>query len=107
MVAVVAIGGLLGSAAMAEQRQALCKLVVNGKTYIDGRCGFEVIDSDGSFIMTGKVHFAYVLVEGGTADASWNEDPKATHAHWRLGALTRKGACWENATAQICARNLP
>jgi hypothetical protein len=103
--AVVAICGLLGSAATAEQRQALCKLVVNGKTYINGRCGFEVIDSDGSFIITGKVHFAYVLVKGDAADASWNEDPKATHAHWPLGTLTRRGACWENAAAEICARN--
>ena len=106
-VAVLTICGLLGSAAIAEARQALCKLVVNGKTYIDGRCDFEVLDSDGSFTITGKVHFAYVFVKGNTAEASWNRDPKSFHAEWSLGTLTRKGACWQNATAQICARNLP
>jgi hypothetical protein len=106
-VTVVAICGLLGSAAIAEQRQALCKFVVNGKTYINGRCDFEVIDRDGSFTITGKVHFAYVMVKGNTADATWNRDPKSFHADSPLGTLTRRGACWENATAQICARNLP
>jgi hypothetical protein len=104
---VVAICGSLGSAAIAEQRQALCKFVVNGKTYINGRCDFEVIDPDGSFTITGKVHFAYVMVKGNTADATWNRDPKSFHADSPLGTLTRRGACWENATAQICARNLP
>ena len=38
---VVAICGLIGSAAIAAQRPALCKLVVKGKTYINGRCNFE------------------------------------------------------------------
>jgi hypothetical protein len=63
-VTVVTICVLPGSAAIAEQRQALCKLAVDGKTYINGLCDFEVIDP-------------------------------------------RTGACWENTTAQICARNLP
>ena len=40
---VVAICGLTGSAAIAAQRPALCKLVVKGKTYINGRCNFELI----------------------------------------------------------------
>ncbi len=98
---------MLGSAAIAEQRQALCKFVVKGKTYINGRCDFEIIDPDGSFTMTGKVHFAYVMVKGNTADATWNRDAKSFHAELPLGTLTRRDACWENATAQICARKLP
>jgi hypothetical protein len=106
-VAVVTICGLLGSAAFAEQRRALCKLVVDGQTYINGLCDFEVIDPDGSFTITGKVHFACVMVKGNSADASWNRDPKSFHAESPLGTLTRTGACWENATAQICARTLP
>ena len=106
-VTVVAICGLLGSSAIAEQRQALCRFVVNGKTYINGRCDFEVIDPDGSFTITGKVHFAYVMVKGNTGDATWNRDPKSLHAESPLGTLTRRGACWQNATAQIWVRNLP
>jgi hypothetical protein len=106
-VTVLTICVLLGSSATAEQRRALCKLVVNGKTYINGLCDFEVIDPDGSFTIMGKVHFAYVMVKGNAADATWNRHPKSFHAESPLGTLTRTGACWENATAQICARNLP
>jgi hypothetical protein len=40
---VVALCGLPGSAAIAAQRPALCKPVVKGKTYINGRCNFELI----------------------------------------------------------------
>ena len=40
---VVALCGLPGSAAIAAQRPGLCKPVVKGKTYINGRCNFELI----------------------------------------------------------------
>ena len=111
---VVAIGGLMGSAAIAVQRPALCKLVVKGKTYINGRCNFEDF-GDGSFaigvlrdgqsIPIGGFYFAYVIdVHGNTAEAKWNEDRTESRANAPLGTLTRNGACWENAIAQICAR---
>ena len=111
---VVALCGLTGSAAIAAQRPALCKLVVKGKTYINGRCNFEDFGADGSFaigvlgddqpIPVGGFYFAYVDVHGNTAEAKWNEDPKDLHANAPLGTLIRNGACWENAIAQICAR---
>ena len=111
---VVALCGLTGSAAIAAQRPALCKLVVKGKTYIDGRCNFEDFGADGSFaigvlgddqpIPVGGFYFAYVDVHGNTAEAKWNEDPRESHANAPLGTLTRHGACWDNAIAQICAR---
>lgn len=104
---VVAICGSLESPACAEQRQALCEFVVSGKTYINGPCDFERIDPDGSFTITGKVRFAYVMVKGATADATWNRDPKSLHAESPLGTLSRKGACWENVTARICVRDWP
>ena len=44
--------------------------------------------------------------EGNAAEASWNKNPKSFHADSKLGMLTHKGACWENAKAQICARRL-
>jgi len=104
----LALAGLLSSGAFAASRPALCTLVVKGKAYIDGPCQFEA-DPDGSFRMFGKDYFAYVNMIAGTktAEASWNADPKATHAHATLGTLTRKGACWENADAKICARDMP
>lgn len=92
-------------AASAAPRPVLCKLVVKGKTYIDGQCNFEA-DKDGSFRIFGKDYFAYVTVSGKTADASWNADPESMHAQAPLGTLTRKGACWVSATVQICARDL-
>jgi hypothetical protein len=110
---VVALCGLTGSAAVAAQRPAMCKLVVKGKTYINGRCNFESF-GEGSFaigvlrddqrIPAGGFYFAYVDVHGNTAEAKWNEDKRDMHANAPLGTLTRKGACWENAIAQICAR---
>jgi len=102
-----ALVGLVSSNALAAQRPASCTLVVKGKTYIEGECQFEA-DPDGSFRIYAKDYFAYVNMIAGTktAEASWNADPKATHAHATLGTLTRKGACWENAGAKICARAL-
>ncbi len=33
----------------------------------------------------------------------WNEEQGATHAQTSLGALTRQGACWQNAQAKVYA----
>jgi hypothetical protein len=101
--AVVVTCCLLGNAAIAAQRPVLCKLVVEGNTYIDGKCDYES-DPDGSFRIFGAIYFAYVDVNGDTAEATWNANPKSLHAGAPLGTLTRKGACWENATTQICVR---
>lgn len=103
---IAALAGFLTSGALAASRPALCTLVVKGKTYIEDQCLFDA-DPDGSFRISGKDYFAYVNVSGKTAEASWNADPKSTHAHASLGTLTRKGACWQNADARICARDLP
>jgi hypothetical protein len=88
-----------------QSRPAQCKLVVRGTTIIDGECLFRQ-QRDGSFQIVGREHFAYVTVTGNTAEGSWNEDPRATHAGWPLGTLRRQGACWINTTTQICATNL-
>ena len=115
MAGIVALCALTGNAAGAAQWPAKCKLVVDGKTYIDGRCNFEDF-GDGSFaigvlgddepIPAGGFYFAYVDVHGNTAEARWNEDPRELHANAPLGTLTRNGACWENALARICAWRL-
>jgi hypothetical protein len=103
--AIVAICSLAGSTAIAAQQQAMCKFVVEGKTIISGRCNFES-DPDGSLRMWDDVHTVYLNVDGKTAEASWNKNPKSFHADSPLGTFTRKGGCWENASAQICARSL-
>jgi hypothetical protein len=72
-------------------------------TYIDGMCDFEA-DSDGSFTVAAGDYFATVLIDTPNRGAGyWNENPRAQHAHSPLGALRRKGACWSNDQAQICA----
>jgi hypothetical protein len=105
--AVVATYGLAGSAAIAAQHKALCIFVVDGKAIINGPCDFETIDADGSFTLTGKAHFAYVMVKGNNAEATWNKNPKSFHAESPLGTLIRRGACWENAATKICASVAP
>lgn len=83
-----------------------CRLIVDGQSYIDGRCRFTPQGSDGSFqIMAGNgQYFAQVLItEPGKAAGYWNEDPYANHAHSNLGDLTRQDACWVNERASVCA----
>ena len=83
-----------------------CKLVVAGKSIIDGYCLIEM-SQDGSFKIRNEgqlKHFAVVLLdESDFATAYWNEEIGANHAHSVLGAVSRNGACWENSQASICA----
>lgn len=102
-IALVAICGLMSSAALAAEKQARCKFTVEGKTYLNGRCNFEA-DPDGSFRIWDDVHTVYVDVDGNTAQATWNKNPKSFHADSPLGTLTKNGGCWQNAKTQICVR---
>lgn len=91
-----------------------CSLTVDGKTYLDIRnsCpiyplndgkGSLIVNSDGKTKVTS--YFAYLQPKGDdTASVSWNEDPGADHAWAQLGDdFRRKGACWSNARAKLCA----
>lgn len=89
--------------ALAAQKKAQCKFVVEGKTIINSRCNFES-DPDGSFRMWDRKHTVYLNADGNSAEASWNKIPGSFHADSPLGTLKRNGACWVNATTEICAR---
>ncbi|WP_315806914.1 MULTISPECIES: ricin-type beta-trefoil lectin domain protein [unclassified Bradyrhizobium] len=80
-----------------------CKLVVDGKSYVDGICEFARDDKAGSFSIYGAEYWAMVNVENGKGVAFWNEAPGATHAQAPLGEVTKKGGCWENQRTRICA----
>lgn len=85
-----------------------CRLVIDGKTYISGKCRIEMAsDGTGSFQIfeSGKRigYFAQVQIDGEGALGYWNEEKGANHAHTPLGTLTRDGACWKNDRARICA----
>lgn len=102
--------GIFSNLAQAEEfgdgvktRPVECLLTVNGKTYLSGTCKYDA-DADGSFRLFGKQYFTYLNVfENGTAEASWNADPKSTHAQAPLGELKRQGACWVNTKVKLCA----
>ena len=82
-----------------------CLLQVDGIKYIAGRCKFTPL-GQGSFILTELArnpYFAYVVLDGETADATWNGERSSTHAQNPLGTVRRKGACWQNRRAKICA----
>lgn len=84
--------------------EGLCRLVVFGKNYINGKCRIR-LDNDGSFqIMSqDESYFAQLQRGDGAATGYWNGTPGSTHAHSTLGAMTRSGACWKNINAEICA----
>ena len=89
-----------------------CFLGVDGKTLVRGRCSVYFM-SDGSFTLNtaenGKRvdHFAMVDVTGrDRGDATWNAESGDLHAWDKLGPVERKGACWVNARARICAWKL-
>lgn len=67
------------------------------------------MEDDGGFTIDASekgpiTYFAVISVSGKhQADGFWNEEKGANHAHTPLGQLTRKGACWENKNAKVCA----
>jgi hypothetical protein len=102
----------VGGHATAKERVAKCYLSVDGKAYLDQVCVFDP-EKDGSFTIgtageNGTVRmpfFAYVNKnDNGSAQGYWNEDASSTHAHTDLGVLKRKGGCWQNARAKVCAQ---
>ena len=113
-------GAATAAAAPQPERQPYvikgsCKLVVDGKTYVDmpKNCSIWMAnDSSGSFwINTDRDsflgdYFAEIMPAGdGTASGNWNGEKGATHAQSFLGENFRmgKGGCWSNARATICA----
>jgi hypothetical protein len=95
------------SPAAAQPRVARCELTIDGRTYIRGACDFQAIARDGSFQITDhedQPYFAQVLVERpGVAAGYWNGQRTGQKAHYNLGTLIRKGACWANKRAKVCA----
>lgn len=86
-----------------------CVLEVKGKRFINGPCPV-VFGGDGGLTVgsngTKSLPFwAMVLPDGdnrASGEGFWNESPGSSHAHSRLGDLTRSGDCWENSSTRIC-----
>lgn len=110
MFAACLFGLAAGPPAVAANVQGRCVLSVAGTTYIDGPCEIDFFGGDGSFSAlqldpSGDLsYFAYVLVIGrDVAEGHWNGERGASHAHTPLGTLQRRGGCWINETARVCA----
>jgi len=90
---------------MAPPQKARCLLHVDGRQIVNGPCTFTPIDDSGSFqiLQSAPRYFAYVIVDGNMAHGYWNGTPKADHAHDPLGDLKKRGACWSNQRACVCA----
>jgi len=100
---------LVGSSTEGRANEGRCLIVINGHTFLKGGCNIQ-IGAGGSFTVgvgdkSRSEHFAYVALDGG-ADAAvgyWNGVAAESHADEHLGPLKRKGACWSNGRAKICA----
>jgi hypothetical protein len=91
-----------------------CYLKIDGKVYLDIKKDCPMVslhDGHGGLILNSdgenqtKTYFAYLTPNGdGTAGASWNAEPGATHAQSLLSEnLKRDGACWFDSRVRICA----
>lgn len=109
IIAFVLLNGLFMSTTQASQYFiGKCLLEVNNKTYLKGACAIT-LENDGGFSIGASetkspTYFAIVSVTGkNVGEGYWNEEMGANHAHTALGNLVRKGACWQNQNAKICA----
>ncbi len=91
---------------IAEEMKGKCLLEVNEKKYLNGSCVIDM-DQEGSFLIKSAsknpTYFAIVNVEKSNGVGYWNGEPNSTHAHSPLGNLKRKGGCWQNENAKVCA----
>lgn len=95
--------------APASADQGRCLIAVDGRSYLNGRCNIA-IRPGGSFTVgvgdkSRSRYFAYVDVgdDSNRARGTWNGVDASGQAGTELGELRRKGACWSNSRARICA----
>lgn len=106
------LGMLIAGAAMGPAPRSTpqsCLLAVDGHIFVQGRCLVFPMGG-GSFTLNtaqpGRSvgHFAVVDVTGrDRGNATWNAKAGDLHAWDPLGPVHRKGACWLNMRARICA----
>lgn len=86
-------------------KQGRCRLVVKGRTIIDGAC-FYTLKGGGDFEITdrrdGTGYLAMLMQSDGEAEGYWSEDRGTNRASDHLGVMTRSGPCWQNADAEMC-----
>ena len=100
---------VIATATSVRADEGRCLIAVDGRTFLKGRCNIQ-IRPGGSFTVgvsdqSRSEYFAYVALDGGpdAAVGYWNGTEAESHASEHLGQLKRKGACWSNSRARICA----
>lgn len=101
---VPALGALALLPRAATARPADCLVVMEGRSYIDGRCDFAA-EAGGDFTVTLGTRSAKVMVDpGARAGRAFYEDASpATPESWVIGDVRRDGACWANRVGHVCA----
>lgn len=108
IVACSLLNGLIAVAEASQSFTGTCLLEVKKKKYLNGPCPISMEDDGGFSIGASETepltYFATVSVTGkNVGEGFWNEESGANHAHSPLGKLARKGACWQNQSAKVCA----
>ena len=106
MASVITICGLTGSAAIAAQRPALCKLVVKGKTYINGWCNFEDF-GDGSFAIGVLEMINESQSEGFISLTSMCMETRRRPSGTRIEEIHMLTRLWERSLATVHAGRTP
>ena len=108
--AAICFGGFItGAGTSGRADEGRCLISVDGRTFLKGQCNIEIRPGGSFTVGVGdqlrSEYFAYVNPEGGsnTAQGYWNGRDADRHAGSNLGTLKRKGACWSNSHAKVCA----
>ena len=105
LAAVCVSGFFAGSTTSGQADDGRCLIAVDGRTFLKGRCNIEIRPGGSFTVGVGEQsrsrHFAYVNLYGdsSTAQGYWNGRDTGSD----LGPLKRKGACWSNSRAKVCA----
>lgn len=108
IVAAIFLNSLITVAEASQSFSGTCLLEIKKKQYLNGPCPISM-EEDGGFSIGASeteplTYFATVSVTWkNVGEGFWNEEKGANHAHSPLGKLTRKGACWQNKSAKVCA----
>jgi len=113
----------------ANAKTAKCYLAVNGTVFIDGACRFEFMNGNGSFSfddmklktrclsydlgpgqcsmaskgITRRGTFGQLIITSPNRGKIYWNGGNTLHAQAEISPVDRKGACWQNRQAKLCA----
>jgi len=82
-----------------------CVFTMNSQEILNGPCRRvqEEVTDPIRYFSEGDVYFVYLIKNDFVnAEAWWNRQPYAQHAHNRLGILVNDGSCWTGEQVSLC-----